>query len=68
MESITYYTRDDVEFGVLALTLRQLCIVGDALEYALEVADPEREAEAFAIRDEVLAGIERMEGREAGGL
>ena len=65
MEAITYYTRDEVEFGVLALTLGQLCIVRDALEYALDRA-VHGDAGAYDIRDEVVAGIERMAARADG--
>ncbi len=64
MEPITYYHRDGKDFGVLALTLAQLRIVRDAIEYALDRAVPALGAGGFDIRDEVLEGIERMEGRE----
>ncbi len=66
MEPITYYTRDDEEFGVLALTLQQLRTVRDALEYALDRGVPALDAGAYDIRDEVLAAIERMDARADG--
>ena len=64
MVAITYYQREGVDYGVLALTLGQLRIVRDALEYALDRAVPALDPEGFDIRDEVLAGIQRLEGRE----
>ncbi len=65
MEAITYYQREGVDYGVLALTLRQLATVEGALAFALD-RDPVVGAEAYDIRDEVMAGIQRLEGREGG--
>ncbi len=62
MEAITYYHREGVDYGALALTVRQLATVEAALAFALD-RDPVVGAEAYDIRDEVMAGIQRLEER-----
>ncbi len=66
MEPITYYTRDGEHFGVLALTLDELRVLRDALDALMARRVAAVDFGVFDIRDEVLAGIERMEGRTSG--
>ena len=65
MESITYYTRDGVDYGVLALTKTELQVVSAALGFALD-RDNGVDARAHDIRILALQGIQRLEGREGG--
>ena len=63
MEAITYYTRDDVEFGVLALTQEELQVLSAALDFVLNGTKLVDDI-VHDLHDEVREGIHHLAWRQ----
>ena len=63
MEPITYYSRDDMEFGVLALTQEELHVLNAALDFVLNGTKLVDDI-VYDLHDEVREGIHHLTWRE----